>query len=255
MKSTIKALYPYALAEGEGVGTAYEYIAKADFIHPIVTRMADLSRSDPGGPRVLVAGLPEKYGTSLDFAILAHRYGGRLRVVDERQHAIERATRGIEAVQRAGYLSGLRVEFGRLESLADVGKIEPVDVVLSCEVLQRIAPQSRVEFASTLRSRAPMGALFVPNSENASHLAISGLDGFSRGQIEALFPGARSGYVDMPPFPPGIARSSEQRARASSGLAEAMAMRMLDVYCSGERVVPAFVKRRFAHIVCAMWGA
>lgn len=257
MKDTIKALYPYALAEGEGVGTAYEYIAKADFIRPIASRLSELVRGAKGsrGARVLVAGLPEKYGTSLDFAILAHRYEAELRVVDDRQEAIERAERGIEAVQRAGQLLGLRVEYRRLASLADVSDVEPHDVVLSCEVLQRVPPPSRATFVSALRSLGPIGALFVPNAENASHLAISGLAGFSRREIEALFTGARSGYVDMPPFPPGIARSSEQRARASSGLAEALAMRVLDVYCSGERLVPAFVKRRFAHIVCAMWGA
>jgi hypothetical protein len=204
---------------------------------------------------VIVAGLPEKYGTSLDFAILAHRHGAQLRVVDDRQEAIDRAERGIAAVQAAGRLRGLRVEYRRLDSLSDLAKTEPHDVVLSCEVLQRVPQASRAAFVGTLRSLGPMGALFVPNAENASHLEISGLAGFSRLELEALFAGARSGYVDMPPFPPGIARSSEQRARASSGLAEALAMRALDVYCAGERLVPAFVKRRFAHIVCAMWGA
>jgi 2-polyprenyl-3-methyl-5-hydroxy-6-metoxy-1,4-benzoquinol methylase len=256
MKDTIKTLYPYALAEGEGVGTAYEYIAKADFIRPLISRLSDRARHADGGEgaRVLVAGLPEKYGTSLDFTILAHRHQARLTIVDDRQPAIDRAQKGIDAVQRAGYLQGLRVEYRRLESLAELSEIEPHEVVLSCEVLQRVPPSARAGFVSRLRSLGPIGALFVPNAENASHLAISGLSGFSRREIEVLFTGARSGYVDMPPFPPGIARSSEQRTRASSGMAEAVAMRILDVYCSGERIVPTFVKRRFAHIVCTMWG-
>ncbi|MGO9835147.1 MAG: hypothetical protein ACLP1X_13120 [Polyangiaceae bacterium] len=256
MKDTIKALYPYALAEGEGVGTAYEYIAKADFIRPIVSRLSDLARqAGSQGARMLVAGLPERYGTSLDFAILAHRHGARLNVVDDRPEAIHRAERGIEAVKRAGHLQGLRVEYRRLESLSALSSVEPHDVVLSCEVLQRIPASAQPVFVSALRSLGPIGALFVPNAENASHLEISGLGGFSRRELEALFKGARLGYVDMPPFPPGIARSKEQRARASSGVAEAVAMRILDAYCSGERFVPSFVKRRFAHIVGAMWGA
>lgn len=257
MKDTIKSLYAYALAEGEGVGTAYEYVAKAEFIRPIVSKLSALAARADGaaGARVLVAGLPEKYGTSLDFAILAHRHNASLHVVDDRKDAIDRAGKGIAAVQRAGRLLGLRVEYRRLESLAALSEMPQHDVVLSCEVLQRVPSPARADFVNALRSRAPIGALFVPNAENASHLAISGLAGFSRRELEALFGGARSGYVDMPPFPPGIARSKEQRARASSGMAEALAMRALDLYCSGERFVPAPVKRRFAHIVCAMWGA
>jgi hypothetical protein len=257
MKDTIKALYAYALAEGEGVGTAYEYVAKAEFIRPIVSKLSALAVKGDGGvrARILVAGLPEKYGTSLDFAILAHRHEASLHVVDDRQEAIDRAGKGIVAVQQAGRLQGLRVEYLRLSSLAALPDVPPHDVVLSCEVLQRVPPPARADFVSALRSRGPMGALFVPNAENASHLEISGLAGFSRRELEALFEDARCGYVDMPPFPPGIARSKEQRVRASSGLAEALAMRALDLYCSGERFVPAPVKRRFAHIVCAMWGA
>jgi hypothetical protein len=61
--------------------------------------------------------------------------------------------------------------------------------------------------------------------------------------------------VDMPPFPPGISRSPEQRARASTGFAESVAMGLLDAYCAGERLVPPALKRRVAHIVCAIWGA
>jgi hypothetical protein len=247
MIDAIGALYPYALAEGEGVGTAYEYVAKARVVRRLI---AGLRR----GGRVLVAGLPEKYGTSLDFAILAHKIAAELHVADDRAAAIDRARCAIESMQAAGRLTGLQVSYRRVDALAAVSSGGPHDLVLSCEVLQRVAPAARIGFARALRAAAPRGAVFVPNAENGSHLEISGLAGLSLRGARALFEGARSGYVDMPPFPPGIARSPEQRARASTGWAEAAAMRMLDVYCATERAVPGAVKRHFAHIVWVTWG-
>jgi hypothetical protein len=250
MVDSIKDLYAYALAEGEGVGTAYEYAAKARILQPMVARLEALGRK----ARVLVAGLPEKYGTSLDFAVLANRTGAELVVVDERSSALDRARRAVDAARGSGLLRELRVSFAITE-LAQLGGPGGHDAVLSSEVLQRVPVTSRAIFAATLRAAAPMGAVFVPNSENASHLAISGLGGLSLAELGRDFQDGRLAYVDMPPFPPGIARTAEQREKASSGMAEAIAMRALDAYCAAERFVPNGVKRRYAHIVCAAWGA
>jgi hypothetical protein len=249
-KSRIRSLYPFALAEGEGVGTAYEYVAKGTFLRPIVEAL-----SGARAPRLLVAGLPEKYGSSLDFTILAHQLDADVLVVDDRPAALERAEKVVGELRDNGHLAGLRISYQALATLAEVSRVDRHDAVLSCEVLQRIPAPSRRAFAEELRAVAKCGAVFVPNSENASHLTISGLAGLSRAELAALFHGAPSGYVDMPPFPPGITRSAEQRSRASTGVVEAIAMRGLDLYCQGETLVPAFIKRRFAHIVCARWGA
>jgi hypothetical protein len=249
MTESIRALYPYALAEGEGVGTAYEYVAKARFMRPITERLA---RKD-GARRVLVAGLPEKYGTSLDFAILADGLDADLEIADERQAALDRSKGAIDAARRDGRLARLRVRFRRCDALDDVTRGEH-DAVLSCEVLQRVPAEQREAFANALRAAAPIGAVFAPNSENASHLKISGLDGLTLADLRELFRGSRVAYVDMPPFPPGIARTAEQRTRASTGLAEAVAMRVLDAYCAAEPRVPGAIKRRVSHIVCALWG-
>ncbi|MGA3122981.1 MAG: methyltransferase domain-containing protein [Polyangiaceae bacterium] len=250
MVGAIKTLYPVALAEGEGVGTAYEYAAKARIVAPLVAALRALG----GKPRILVAGLPEKYGTSLDFAVLADRIGAEITVVDDRPGAIDRARRSVEVVRRSGRLLGLRVTF-EVADLAGLGSHAGVDAVLSSEVLQRVAPAARWAFTAALRSLAPLGAVFVPNSENASHLAISGLAGMSLAEMRHGFGGARVEYVDMPPFPPGIARNDQQREKASTGTTEAVAMAGLDVYCAAERFVPNWLKRHFAHIVCAAWGA
>jgi hypothetical protein len=246
----IDELYPVALAEGEGVGTAYEYVAKARFLRPVT---AHLHR----GSRALVAGLPERYGTSLDFVLLANEAGASVLVVDERQDALDRARRAVDSIQRDGRLAELAVAYRRLQSLDDLGVVGPHDVVLSCEVLQRVDPLRRGAFAATLRALAPAGAVFVPNGDNASHVTISGLTGISLDELRALVGGGQGGrvaYVDMPPFPPGITRSPDQRARAATGTAERIAMRGLDLFCAAERFVPAALKRRLAHIACVSWA-
>jgi hypothetical protein len=96
---SIKSLYALALAEGEGVGTAYEYYAK---------RLA-LGRwlKQVGRPvRMLVAGLPQKYGSSLDFLLLAEELGVAVTVVDERPFALDKLQSSLEAARAAGWLAG-----------------------------------------------------------------------------------------------------------------------------------------------------
>ena len=67
--------------------------------------------------------------------------------------------------------------------------------------------------------------------------------------------GVEIGFVDMPPFPPGITRSSAQREKASSGLLEGVAMWGLQAYAHAEPFAPSALKRRVAHIVYGRWGA
>jgi hypothetical protein len=248
MALSIRELYAFALAEGEGVGTAYEYYVKRRVMAPLLRALSPTAS-------VLVAGLPEKYGTSLDFVLAASECGARTLLIDERAGAIERARTAIQTATSAGLLRGPEVELRAVPSLADLSGLPAHDLVLSCEVLQRLPLDSRRRYVKDIRQRAPHGIVFVPNSENRSHLAISGLAGLDGPALAALFEGsaAQTGYVDLPPFPPGIKRSEEQRAQASTGVVEAVAMRGLEVYSVSERLLPSVVKRRFAHIVHASW--
>ncbi len=61
---SIKALYALALAEGEGMGTAYEYYAKRLILGRWLAER-------PRPASILIAGLPQKYGASLDLLLLA----------------------------------------------------------------------------------------------------------------------------------------------------------------------------------------
>jgi hypothetical protein len=242
MTSSIRALYPFAVAEGEGVGTAYEYVAKRRVMAAALARV-------PRGGTILVAGLPEKYGTSLDFLLAAREAGARAVVVDDRDAALERA-RGAAAALG----DDREITYEKVRSMRDLPR---ADATFSCEVLQRLGPDERRPFADALRASAPAGVIFAPNSENDAHLKISGLGGFRALELAAFFPegSVLVGFVDMPPFPPGITRSAAQRERAKSGLAERAAMRALDLYCRAEPLVPRGIKARFAHIVYARWPA
>src|SRR5262252_6719711 len=93
---SIKSLYPLALAEGEGVGTAYEYFAK----RLILTRwLAKL----PQARSLLIAGLPEKYGSSLDFLLLTQEMAvADVIVVDERPPALDKIRKSLAAAQAMG---------------------------------------------------------------------------------------------------------------------------------------------------------
>ena len=53
----------------------------------------------------------------------------------------------------------------------------------------------------------------------------------------------------MPPFPPGIALSQEQRESAESGAIQQIAMYVLQLYSYFERPLPATIRRRYAHLV------
>jgi hypothetical protein len=246
---SIKALYPLALAEGEGVGTAYEYFAKR-------LALARYLSTRPRGGRLLVAGLPEKYGSSLDFLLLAEELALRPVVVDERPSALEKLTRSLEAAQAHGLLRGIRPELIQVPGLAEVPESAGrFDLAVSSEVLQRLPAGDRSHYACTLLERATAVALFAPNAGNASHTGISGLSGLTPAEMASLF-GAETShitvacdYLDMPPFPPGITRSDSQREQAGSGRLEAAAMWALGYYARLERFVPRSIRRRQAHIV------
>ncbi|HEX6384106.1 MAG TPA: hypothetical protein VF177_05500 [Anaerolineae bacterium] len=251
---SIKSHYTLALAEGEGVGTAYEYYAKRLVLSPWLRQV---KRPE----RVLVAGLPQKYGVSLDFLLLAAELGAAVVVIDERPQAIARLQRALAAAQAQGWLVQLDLVCRVVASLADV--TEEFDLCLSSEVLPRLAAGTRTTYVRRLQNLTPAVALFAPNADNPLHTTLSGLSGLHRSELEALVggrgagePGSRvgvtlSGYLDMPPFPPGVVRDENQRARASSGRFEALAMWALGYYARLEKYVPTTIRRRHSHIVYA----
>lgn len=250
---SIKSLYPLALAEGEGVGTAYEYFAK----RLVLTRwLAKLPRVH----RLVIAGLPEKYGSSLDFLLLAQEMAvAEVIVVDDRPPALDKVRQSLEAAQALGELTRVQPHFALVAEMAHLVELSAgFDLCLGSEVLQRLERKDRKRYAERLVKLAPALGLFAPNGDNPSHTNLSGLSGLGltelRALVEPLGIPANVGYVDMPPFPPGLTRSNAQRSQAKSGRLEALAMRTLHQFARLEGHFPFSWRRGHSHIVYALMG-
>ena len=243
---SIKSLYTYALAENEGVGTAYEYFAKRLVLAPWLQAQKPES--------MLIAGLPQKYGSSLDFLLLAEELGVVPLVVDERRAALQKLQRSLEAAKRAGALKNVYFKGLVVGEIAGLGGISAeFDLVISSEVLQRLTLAQRERYAERVEKIGRNTALFCPNKDNDAHVGISELNGLSLSELRRTAPNAQqSGYIDMPPFPPGITRTDDQREQATSGQFEAIAMKGLEVYARSEKYLPAHLRRKQSHIVYAL---
>lgn len=242
---SIKSLYVPALAEGEGVGTAYEYFAKRLVLNRWLARLPNRPVS------VLIAGCPEKYGSSLDFVLLAAELGAALTVVDEREEALEKARLSLAASQTEGWLPGFTAAYQAVPLTALQSLNRSFDLVLSSEVLQRLSTDERERYVDGLVAVGTAVALFAPNSDNPAHINLSGLKGLTQSELQTLVPGWHTGYIDMPPFPPGMVRSDEQREQATSGFAEALAMWGLGYYARLEGFIPPTIRQQQSHIVYA----
>jgi hypothetical protein len=247
---SVKSLYPLALAEGEGIGTAYEYFAKR-------LRLAPWLATRPSPQRVLIGGLPEKYGSSLDFLLLAQELNAsEILVMDDRAAALEKCRRSLAAAVALNELTRVRPRFVAVRDIRGIAELnETFDLCLSSEVLQRIDVRDRSAYLNRIAELANSIALFAPNGDNSRHATISGLVSLRLIELHALADEIGTtdnfGYVDMPPFPPGITRSAELRERASSGRFEQIAMSLLGHYARAERVFPSRWRRRQSHIVFA----
>jgi hypothetical protein len=246
---SVRVLYRLALAEGEGMGTAYEYYVK---------RLAlDRFFVDKRRPRsILVAGLPEKYGASLDFLLLGGELGASVTVIDDRLAALHRLRDALEALKKMPYAPPLpptptilKDELSRLSAVT-----QQYDLVVSSEVLQRLTPTDRSTYIDRIRSLSGHLALFCPNADNKAHNVRSGLAGLRLQDMKTIVADGREstvGYIDMPPFPPGVTRSAQQREEATQGRFEGFVMWGLTRYAHMERFVPLTVRRQQSHIVFA----
>lgn len=257
-KHSIKDLYPLALAEGEGVGTAYEYYAK----RLILSRWLE-KRKRPG--QILIAGLPQIYGASMDFLLLAQEVKAVLTIIDDRAQAIGRCQDALNMLQNEQILVGLKPRFIRTDDLVNIPTITgSFDLALSSEVIQRLPQSDRFSYLERLHQLAAQVAIFTPNGNNPDHINHSGLNGLPLVDLEEFFrPLGNSndgeladntlqlGYIDMPPFPPGMTRSSDQREQATTGKFEALAMWGLGFYAQMEPAFPKSWRRNKSHIVYA----
>lgn len=236
---SLQLLYPLALAEGEGIGVAYDYFVRRRLL-------AQWLKTRPRPRRLLIAGLPERYGFSLDFFLLAQEWSAELVVLDERPRRLEKSAKAFAAAQRQGYFHNLTPTYLPVSDLIQLPELTGTfDLILSSEVLQRIPPEWLPRYWQNLWQRSTSIALFAPNADNPSHPTYSDLQGvylndmYTFALMAAECP-IKIGYMDIPPFPPGVSRSPSQREQLQVGRVSWLAMTFLEGYA---RLEPYFSQR------------
>lgn len=256
LAKSIKSLYTLNLLEGEGVGTAYEYYVKLRTLKKFID-------SIERPKTILIAGLPEKYGLSMDFILLGQIFRAETVVIDERPHVLERAQEVFRILVSSNCFRHRNVLFLKADQLTEFNnknlKERKFDLALSSEVYQRLDGTHK-NYLSNLGRLSKNYAIFAPNRANSSHAELSGLgsvylDDLLKYCLEAAHPRMSiydHGYLDLPPFPPGLCRSQEKREQASASRLEAFLMKGLELYSLGEKIVPDILKAKVAHIAYVM---
>lgn len=247
----VTALYLVALFEGEGMGTAYEYSVKIKLLRRLTADVRPLRR-------MLIGGIPEAYGFSLDLALVAALYGCQVVVAEDRVSVLEGFANALRSPQLKRWIDPACFEMRPIEALARVTRTEdPVyDLWVSTSAIQRLDGDGLAAYLAQVRVKSRYALLMAPNSDNRAHLTLTKLRGFTLSGLGAVCQEAglvvrESGYLDLPPFPPGIKRSTEAKEKAAKSKLERFAMGGLEWWARGERVLPRFAKRRWAHLVYA----
>ncbi len=247
MKRSVYDYYPIALAEDEGAGTAYEYYVKARLLHKLFK-----GQSTPH--KILVAGLPEVYGLSMDFALLAQDWEAEILFIDERPDRLAQFADTYDTLSEQGVLS---VNYLRNQAVKDISCWElkgKFDLLLCCEVLQRLNPEQQLAYFSKVTEYAKIAVFFAPNAENPHHAQSSGLNTVSLAELQNLARQTdaqqlKTGWLDVPPFPPGITRSESQREDALSSPWQRFLFWGVNVWADAEILMPLSFRKKRAHIV------
>ena len=245
--SSIASLYRVAVQEGQGLGTAYEYYVKHRLIRKSFERV--------GYPKsILIAGLPEKYGYSIDFVMLADRLNVPVVVVDDNANKMDEFARVCSAAKGSGFLSDrLNMHTVLVNDWSSVHLGQMFDAAMSCGVLQRLPSREKEDYVNRLGQSARLVALFAPNAGNAAHAKITQLRTVSLSEMRGLMMNAGfrlidSGYVDMPPLPPGLKWEGLRKPSASRKGVQSIALRLLALWSHTEKALSP-LKPRGAHIV------
>lgn len=252
LPASVVDLYPLALWEGEGLGTAYEYSVKLKLLRRVVSAV--------GSPRrVFIGGLPEAYGVDLSLALLAEWYDCQVVVAEDREPLLQTFFRGLEAPPLAGWIDPKRFEMRLLETLArpTLPGDEPFDLWVTTSSIQRLDAAGREAYMAQVRATARSAVIMVPNKDNRAHATITHIDGIYLPELVALCQHSglvvrEAGYLDLPPFPPGITRSDQAKESAANSPVERLIMVGLEGMAWVERFWPRFVKRPFSHIAYAV---
>jgi len=238
----MKNFYDIAVLENEGAGTAYEYLIKCRFLDNLVSAKNPIKT-------IFIAGLPEKYGYSADIVSFCEDNNIKFEIVDERRFRASEA----EAVLKNIIGKDICVHVRDLTDLKGCLPQAVSDIAISCEVLQRIDSFSkRILYIRYLKDIAGRIILFMPNGDNKGIGTYSGLNSVSNRELTLLleYAGIRHydiGYIDMPPWPPGI--KANIIMKNPKKFEKKFILFFLKIFSFAEKFYPGVFKKRYAHII------
>ena len=206
----LKFWYRLNLLEGEGLGSSYEYVNKLCKLRSWF--------SDKRLNKVVIAGLPGKYGFSLDLILFSFLAGANVIIVaDDRQAKIKALTRILKSdLWPVALRDIIQIKLLTRQQLTSPrfykDNFDMIDLVINSEVVQNWTKPERVNWVEGMTQLTSNLVIFVPNKGNQAHMTISKIKRLSMDEINRLTSRqGLTGYIDMPPFPPGIKRSKEQK--------------------------------------------
>jgi hypothetical protein len=227
-------LFKLAVLEGEGIGTAYEYVQKLKFISKTIT---EIPRS------ILIFGLPEKYGLSSDFIFFSGLVGSKLKIIDDRPEKIKQIDTVVDFL---GDIFPALSKKTNIEvcKICDFHDAKKYDIILSSEVLQRI--DKKAEYFRKIRENSKRAIIFLPNDKNFMHRIVSGLGHVPNKKIMQLCGSlglrVNISYLDCPPLIPGI--------RIKGVGKEARMPNVMKIFQLFEDAMPLTLKKILSHIKC-----
>ena len=222
-----KAMHYAAWLGGEGYGTTYEYMAKARFL----VKVKSILGCD-GATQLLILGLPQKYGLSLDFLFwVDYLEVENIMVFDTRDDLL------VDFMECRQYLidEGL-IKNIPIKDIRDWDHLDEMDlsscIVVSCESFQAFDEDEKVLAAKTY-NRAKYGFCFVPNDYNEAHRKITHLPTIKENNLNKYFTNILTDcYLDCPPVPSGfeLPSSGRDKTNLSFGWKDKFFYFILDVW-------------------------
>jgi len=240
----IRQLYNLNLMEGEGVGTSYEYYAKGILTMEFLDNLKD--------KKILIFGLPGKYGLSADFALLAKN--NQVVVVDKN-------IKKLNTLEKIISSEGIkRIDYVNQNPLAYIQKGRIIfDFLLSSEYLQNQTRTENKIFKKYVHKIAKNVIVFVPNKGNSAHQKISKIKSLSCKELLELIPADEQhdrfiGFIDIPPFPPGLKIKDKPLFRKGKliGFSLFLFGPLLELWAKLEKFLPKTIKNNYAHMVYAI---
>ena len=216
-----------AYQEGEGLGTWYEYLSKK--------RVLDKSEA-PGS--ILAAGLPARYGVGIDLAWYCLG-GAKLTVLDPRESALTAFAECCDGM----HVPAENIERKQSALLPIPFENNAFDLVTNTEVAQDMGDDLREMMVEMMRVTKKDAAIFLPNAYCYAHPRISGLRSLKLSELLKAAADVQceiesAGYVDICPFPVGLAVGGSNPAGEGPAAPESLPVKCLKKFFL--KAIPVF---------------